>query len=458
MFGKLRRLIIVLFLADVGLTQIALLAADSLRQWLPLGAEIGTINTFLNPYLHLTLLVLWPVVFTVTSVYDIRRNVRPVGEARSLFLAVSTATLVFGGVLYFTFRDVPRLLVFYFYLADLLLLSTVRIVVGLVLRFLYAGNRPLTRVLIIGRDESAEAITLALETRLGHSVKVVGCVGDDLKGTTGPLSRPIIGRVKDVPRLIREMDVDEVIICLPGEKYSDVERLAFQLQTEPVRVRLVPDFLKLVMVQSSVDIVGGLPLIGLREPRIDGPAWLVKRIFDLFVSALCLLLGWPILLGIAIAIKLSSPGPVIYRQQRVGENGKLFWVYKFRTMVPDADKQPVGVKQRDDPRVTRIGRILRRTSLDELPNLINVLRGEMSLVGPRPEQVFIVNQYEPWQRQRLAVPPGMTGWWQVNGRSDLPMHLNTQYDLYYIRNYSLLLDIKILWKTIRVVIQGRGAY
>jgi exopolysaccharide biosynthesis polyprenyl glycosylphosphotransferase len=225
-----------------------------------------------------------------------------------------------------------------------------------------------------------------------------------------------------------------------------------------VRVRLVPDFLKLVMVQSSVDLVGGLPLIGLREPRIDGPAWAVKRIFDLAVTGGALLFGWPLMLTIAAAVKLTSPGPVIYRQQRVGENGRLFWVYKFRTMATDADQRPTLDKRPDDPRVTRLGRFLRRTSLDELPQLFNVLKGEMSLVGPRPEQVFIVQRYEPWQRQRLAVPPGITGWWQVNGRSDLPMHLNTQYDLYYIRNYSLLLDLKILWRTIGAVIQGRGAY
>jgi exopolysaccharide biosynthesis polyprenyl glycosylphosphotransferase len=196
----------------------------------------------------------------------------------------------------------------------------------------------------------------------------------------------------------------------------------------------------------------------LREPRIDGPAWMVKRMFDVLVTLTFLVIGWPMLLAIALGIKLSSPGPIIYKQQRIGENGRLFWVYKFRTMVPDADTRPNTDKRPDDPRVTKIGKLLRRTSLDELPNLFNVLRGEMSLVGPRPEQVFIVEQYEPWQRQRLAVPPGLTGWWQVNGRSDLPMHLNTQYDLYYIRNYSLLLDIKILWKTIGVVIQGKGAY
>ena len=136
-------------------------------------------------------------------------------------------------------------------------------------------------------------------------------------------------------------------------------------------------------------------------------------------------------------------------------------MYKFRTMVADAEKKvntETFEKRPDDPRVTPLGRFLRRTSMDELPQIFNVLKGEMSLVGPRPEMTFIVDKYEPWQRQRLAVPPGITGWWQVSGRSDLPMHLNTQYDLYYIRNYSILLDLKILWRTAGAVIKGKGAY
>lgn len=457
MFGKLRRLILALFVADVVLTQLALFSADWLRLFLPLGRELGASPaTLLNPYVYLIALVLWPLVFAATSVYDVRRNVRPVGEARSLFIAISTAIFALSGVLYFTFRDVPRLLIVYFYFIDLLYLAAARIVAGVLLRLLHAGGRPLTRVLVVGLGDSAQAIALALQTRLGHSVAIVGCADDT--ATQGLPGVPLAGKVADVPRLVHELQADEVIICLPGDRYADVERLSYQLQSEPVRVRLVPDFLKLVMVQSSVDVVGGLPLIGLREPRIDGPAWVIKRVFDLAATLLGLVLTWPVLLLIALAIKFSSPGPILYRQQRVGENGKLFWVYKFRTMVVGADRQANADKRRDDPRVTAIGRFLRRTSLDELPNLFNVLRGEMSLVGPRPEQVFIVQGYEPWQRQRLAVPPGMTGWWQVNGRSDRPMHLNTQYDLYYIRNYSLLLDLKILWRTVGVVIQGRGAY
>jgi lipopolysaccharide/colanic/teichoic acid biosynthesis glycosyltransferase len=172
---------------------------------------------------------------------------------------------------------------------------------------------------------------------------------------------------------------------------------------------------------------------------------------------------------ISLAIKLDSPGPVIFRQQRVGENGRLFSMLKFRSMYQDAEQRLAEVlaegeggqvihKRRDDPRVTRVGRFIRATSLDELPQLFNVLKGEMSLVGPRPEQPWLVERYEPWQRKRFAVPQGITGWWQVNGRSDKPMHLHTEEDLYYIQNYSLLLDIRILWKTIAAVLKRRGAY
>jgi lipopolysaccharide/colanic/teichoic acid biosynthesis glycosyltransferase len=172
---------------------------------------------------------------------------------------------------------------------------------------------------------------------------------------------------------------------------------------------------------------------------------------------------------VALAIKLDSPGPVFFSQQRVGENGRLFLMFKFRSMVLGAEEMRdrvsevdeegnVVYKTRYDPRVTPVGRFLRRTSLDELPQLFNVLKGEMSLVGPRPEMPWLVEEYDLWQRKRFAVPQGITGWWQVNGRSDKPMHLHTEEDLYYVQNYSLLLDILILWKTAGVVLKGRGAY
>jgi len=170
-----------------------------------------------------------------------------------------------------------------------------------------------------------------------------------------------------------------------------------------------------------------------------------------------LILLSPVMIAASIAIKLDSPGPIFYGPWRVGENGRLFRMWKFRTMVEGADREQ-HFKAKDDPRRTGIGAVLRRWSIDELPNVFNVLAGEMSLVGPRPEQPWIVERYEPWQRKRLAVPPGITGWWQVNGRSDLPLHENVEYDIFYIQNYSPLLDLLILWKTIPTVLRGKGAY
>ena len=172
---------------------------------------------------------------------------------------------------------------------------------------------------------------------------------------------------------------------------------------------------------------------------------------------------------VALAIKVDSKGPVFYRQPRIGEGGKTFDMIKFRSMVVGADEHADEVtrelddgtiihKSPDDPRVTRMGHFIRRTSIDELPQLFNVFKGEMSLVGPRPEMPWLVERYEPWQRKRFEVPQGMTGWWQVNGRSDRPMHLHTDEDLFYIRNYSLGLDLVILWRTISVVLTGKGAY
>ena len=194
----------------------------------------------------------------------------------------------------------------------------------------------------------------------------------------------------------------------------------------------------------------------------------MKRLFDLAITVCVLLVSWPLMAVIAMLIRRDSPGPVFFTQTRIGENGRTFKMIKFRTMVADAERLGPPVEHDEhgqriyktpgDSRITQVGRWLRRLSLDEFPQLFNVLRGEMSLVGPRPEMEFIARRYEPWQMRRLAVPPGITGWWQVNGRSDLPMHLNVEYDLYYIRNYSLWLDIKILWKTVGTVIRGQGAY
>ena len=185
---------------------------------------------------------------------------------------------------------------------------------------------------------------------------------------------------------------------------------------------------------------------------------MLKRSFDVLLSLLGLIVLSPLFVLIAILIKLDSKGPVLYGQVRGGKDREPFEMLKFRTMMETKHWLGPVLSAKNDPRVTSLGAILRRTKLNELPQLINVLRGEMSLIGPRPELPYLVDMYEPWQRKRFAVPQGVTGWWQINGRSDKPMHLHTEDDLFYVQNYSLWLDLKILLKTIMVVLRGSGAY
>jgi exopolysaccharide biosynthesis polyprenyl glycosylphosphotransferase len=210
-------------------------------------------------------------------------------------------------------------------------------------------------------------------------------------------------------------------------------------------------------------------MLDLRAPALNDYQRMVKRSFDLVVTLLCMPVALFLMGAVALLIKIEDRGPVLFRQKRVGENGRIFEMYKFRSMHTEAENMSQLVERYDeqghlihkvpeDPRVTRVGRLLRKTSLDELPQIFNILKGEMSLVGPRPELPYLVRMYEPWQHKRFAVPQGMTGWWQVNGRSEKPMHLNTEDDLYYVQNYSILLDIQILLKTVLVVFRGKGAF
>jgi len=322
--------------------------------------------------------------------------------------------------------------------------------------------------LIIGAGKVGQMLARHLHAA-GSDLTVIGYLDDDLD-KQGHLYEgiPVLGGTDQAAGLVGNASIDEVLLALPLRAHRNLEALVMLLQTMPVRVRVVPDFFDLTFFRATIEDFSGIPLIGLRDPAIDEVDRLIKRMLDLALSTVGIVLAAPVMLVLAIAIRLDSPGPALFRQQRVGENGKLFTIYKFRSMTVDAearqqevlqtDGEQVLHKRPDDPRVTRVGRFIRRTSLDELPQLFNVLKGEMSLVGPRPELPWLVERYESWQRKRLAVPPGITGWWQINGRSDRPMHLNTEDDLYYIQHYSPLMDLRILWRTIGAVLRGRGAY
>lgn len=462
--------IIFLSLSDLLVTLIAFFTAMQARYWLPFGAQL-TWQEVQQPWsVYLLLGLIWGVSSALVQMVGARHIDRAQDEARLIIWTVSFVCLVFASVLYLTFREVPRRLFLYFVMADLTLLLTLHMTLRGALRFAGRQQQAPRRILIVGAGKLARQVADGVHAQSAAGLQLVGCVADDIATLpAGDPMGPLLGAVQDAPALVRTQAIDELIFALPLRAHGAIEWLVRAVQDHPVRVRVVPDYLDLAMSRAMVENFNGLPLVGLREPAIDGVDRLIKRGFDLIVASLVLLLAWPVLLAVALAVKLDSPGPALFVQERIGENGQPFRMVKFRSMVVGAEQMSSSVitrnregvvvhKKPDDPRVTRVGRFIRRSSLDELPQIINVLRGEMSLVGPRPELPWLVEHYESWQQRRFAVPPGMTGWWQINGRSDRLMHMHTEDDLYYIQNYSPWLDLQILWRTIGVVLHGRGAF
>ncbi len=461
-----------LCITDLILTGVGLRLASAARLRLPWGGRLWPSAVRLNIQVYVLVLVVWLIVFLVLSVYDPKRNVRFVDELQSVFVAVLVGTLIFAGALYLSYRDVPRLLFVYFFCIDLSLLLGWRAALRGILRLAGKSTAPQRRVLVAGAGQVGRRVAKNLRRQEWSGVEVVGFLDDDPKKRGNELDGvPVLGSLRDAPYFVQEKEADEVVFALPLRAHLEVANLVAELEKLPVVVRVVPDFFDLAFSQAAitVDDLGGIPLLNLRASAIEGFPRVVKRTFDLVGATLLTILLSPVMLVASILIKMDSEGPVIFRQVRVGENCQPFHVYKFRSMIQNAEERTLELvtqtengrvlhKTKDDPRVTRVGRILRRTSLDELPQLFNVIKGEMSLVGPRPELPFLVEQYEPWQRKRFAVPPGMTGWWQIRGRSDRPMHLHVEDDLFYIQNYSLLLDLQILWKTVGVVLRRKGAY
>jgi len=268
----------------------------------------------------------------------------------------------------------------------------------------------------------------------------------------------VLGKIDDIRRVAVEQSVEEVFIALPSMGHTRMLALVLDMEDLGLTFRVVTNLFEVLTAGTPVDLIDDLPVVRLGRPVTHALYRPVKRCIDLVLGTAALLLCSPILAVCALRIRFDSPGPIIFAQERVGDSGKLFTMYKFRTMRADVNPYEIAPLDHRDPRLSRFGAWLRRTSIDELPQLINVLRGDMSLVGPRPEMPFVVEQYDEWQKRRLSVRPGMTGLWQILGRKDLPMQENLQYDFYYIRNQSLLFDLSIMVRTIGVLLSRKGAY
>jgi exopolysaccharide biosynthesis polyprenyl glycosylphosphotransferase len=453
-------------LGDLAVIALTLLLSSWLRPQLEFGKPLTPANALLPWPVYLIALLAWGAGFLLLDVYNLQKNLRAIDEVQRLIAAHAASTLAFAGVLYFSFRDISRLQVLSFALISFLLLLTYRAGFRLFLRFFGDRRYGARRVLIVGAGSTGRQVGQMVVNHSWTGLKLIGFMDDNPQADT--LDYPHLGPLKQCLAVVQDQRINEIIFTLPRYAHDKLANLVAALDVHKVNVRVMPNFMDLVFLRSDVEDLGGMPLVTLREPALDPLQRLTKRIFDLVVGTIGLILSLPVMGIVALLIKLDSAGPIIFKQQRAGENGRTFNMYKFRTMVHDdaqpgqliqqtANGQPVH-KLYEDPRVTKFGRFLRRTSLDELPQLFNVLKGEMSMVGPRPELPWLVDQYEPWQRKRFEVPQGLTGWWQVNGRSDKLMHLHTEEDLYYIKHYSLWLDLQILWRTIKAVIDRRGAY
>lgn len=455
---------------DILLTCLALFLATRLVAYIPPHLTNLRDAAIIPPYIYLVVPLLWGLAFLVLSVYDPKRIYKVMAELQIVTVAAVAAALLFAGLLFLAYRDFSRWVFILFVALDLVFLCGWRVLARVMFR---VGRMPTAerRVLIVGTGEVGQ--------RVGQMIQEYQSMGLNLSGyldeippneeQVGDFVVHVLGRVEDVREVAEAGNINDVVIALPQRDYAQINELVVALHDLPVQVRVVPDYFSLALYRASVEDFGGLPMINLRDPALNDVQRLVKRIFDLALASILLTAALLPMAIITLLIKMDSEGPILFRQMRVGENGRLFAMYKFRSMIVGADKMVGDVtevtkeghvlfKKADDPRVTRVGRFLRHTSLDELPQLLNVLKGDMSLVGPRPELPWLVGQYEPWQHKRLAVPQGMTGWWQINGRADKPLHLHTEDDLYYVQNYSLWMDIYILLKTPWVVVRGKGAY
>ncbi|HLH73828.1 MAG TPA: sugar transferase [Chloroflexota bacterium] len=446
------------WVVDALLVVLSLGAADQLRLHIDVGERLGSIQTQLVlPAVYPLLVTLWWAVAYAVGVYD-RRTVHFLQARFSAW-----AVMPYGAALlvYLLDREIPRLLFLYLGVVSLILL------VGLAPLLNPPVSPPRSRVALLGAGPSLTALAHSVQCADPQAI-VVGYVIDGPLAAVSSNSLPVLGTTAQALKVVEEHAIDRVILVTSRPPRRDLIELAVQLRLKNVTVELTSDIWDLTFGARAVEEVGNTPLIRVNESPLSPLERRLKRLFDLVIAVPLLVISLPFLGLIALAIVIDSPSSPIFRQYRVGENGRLFQIIKFRTMVPDAEKLQEALatpengvivhKRRGDPRVTRIGQILRRTSLDELPQLFNVVQGNMSLVGPRPEMPWLVGFYEPWQFQRFTVPQGMTGWWQVNGRGDRPMHLHTEDDLYYIKHYSLFLDVKIILQTIKVVLLGRGAY
>jgi len=459
-----------LFLGDLGATFLAFIFAYWFRGAFPQESYAALFPFSWYLILILPIFLAWSILFYLMGLYRSWRGQGFGKETWGVFKAVFISSLLLGFTVFaLKYQFVSRLFIFIFALFDLFLVIAARVSTR---RLILLFNRNIERfrmILIVGTEGRAIALAQNIESHKDLGLKILGFL------STGELSShkklngySVLGVAGDLSRILETEVVDEVIFAISQEQLKQMEDLFLLCEERGITTRVALNFFPHIIAKTHLEELDGVPLLTFSATPKNELLLFLRRLFDFMGSIVLMAIFSPIFLLIALLIRLDSPGPIIYRQVRCGLNGRKFTLYKFRSMVQGAEMKqndllahnlmngPV-FKMKNDPRVTRIGKFLRKSSLDELPQLIHVFKGDMSLVGPRPPLPEEVEKYEGWQRRKLSMKPGITGLWQVSGRNQIDFDQWMKLDLEYIDNWSLWLDFKILLKTIPIVLLGRGA-
>ena len=449
--------------ADVVMLSVAFVLAYATRFSGPIPVFYG-LPTLEDTVVSLvTVLLVFPLTYRQAQLYTTNRARTHIGEVFEVFKATITATLIVVALTYFTRERYSRLTLAFFSGYAFLGVSLVRLVLREVLNEVRRRGYNLKSILVIGAGELGQRVVETVEGHKELGFRVVGLltlrpekVGQQVLGV------PVLAHVKDLDAVLSQRPVDQVILALPLEDQAAVKPLMEQLALHTVDVKVVPDLYQYITLYGGMEEFGGLPIISLQGDPMTGWNMVAKRAFDILFSLVAILVSAPVMLVTALMVKLTSRGPILYKQERMGMDGHTFHILKFRTMRVDAEAQGARMASKEDSRRTPIGTFLRKYSLDELPQFFNVLVGDMSLVGPRPERPVFIEEFKkqiPRYHLRHKVKAGITGWAQINGlRGQTSIQKRIEYDLYYIENWSLLMDLKILVRTALGGFLSKNAY
>jgi len=465
------------YLADLALTSAAFFAAFYIRDvLLPLIAPtrfptgLFPLSEYLKVYPFV--LVIWSVLLFSYHSYHSHRTIPLRKEALTIIRVVVVGNLLLATCAYLLpLRQVSRVWFVLFAVLAALLLLAEKVLVRVLARYVRSKGLNYRTLLIVGTGRRAIDIARMIVNHKYWGYKILGFVSDGHRLPNGWVRFRIFGAVPDLKKILEQAHtepIDEIVFAVTRKKLDEMKQIFLMCEELGIRTRVAMNIFQNRVARLEVEELEGIPFLTFTTTPSNETQLAAKRILDVAISMLLLFITMPVLLIAALAIRLSSPGSVLFKQERIGLNGRIFTIYKFRTMIDDAHERRGEVthlnemsgpvfKAKSDPRVTSVGRWLRRFSLDEIPQLWNVLKGDMSLVGPRPPIPEEVASYHRWHRRRLSMKPGLTCLWQVSGRNDIDFDRWMQLDLQYIDNWSPSLDLKILLRTIPAVLSGKGA-